>query len=292
MTSLLLPSPTVPVLWLAKHLGHPQLVLLDASLKPATAAASALSAASAVQVPGTRIFDFDKRICDQETPLPHMMPSPELFEREVRALGIRRDSLIVIYDRVGVYASPRAWWMFKAMGHDHVAVLDGGLPAWLEAHLPTEPVGAQHVEPGDFVAQPRPGLFCDAEQVQAALSNKQYVVFDARSEGRFLGREPEPRPGLRHGHMPNAVNLPFGNVQANGRMRTPEELAALFEPKAGRQQKLIFSCGSGVTACILTLAAELAGYSSLAVYDGSWSEWGLPSSRPVVADPSPNGRGT
>ncbi|MCP3102297.1 sulfurtransferase [Myxococcus sp. K15C18031901] len=290
MTSLRLPGPTVSVHWLAEHLGHPRLILLDASLKPSTTAASVPSPASSVQVPGTRSFDFDKRICDQETPLPHMMPPPALFEREVRALGVRRDSVLVIHDRMGVYASPRAWWMFKAMGHEQVAVLDGGLPAWLEANLPTEPVGTPPVEPGDFVAQPHPGLFCDAEHVEAALSDPRYVVLDARSEGRFLGREPEPRAGLRPGHMPNAVNLHFGQVQANGRMRTAEELAAIFASKAGRQQKLIFSCGSGVTACILTLAAELAGYPALAVYDGSWSEWGLPSARPVVTDAGPSGR--
>jgi thiosulfate/3-mercaptopyruvate sulfurtransferase len=286
MTPLMLPGPIVSVSWLASQLGHPRLVLLDASVKPVAAAASAAPGpGSTVQLPGTRHFDFDKRICDPATPLPHMMPPPELFEREVRLLGIRNDSVIVIYDRVGVYASPRAWWMFKAMGHDQVAVLDGGLPAWLEAQLPCEPVGAQPVEPGDFVARPRPGLFCDAEHVAAALEDKRYAVLDARSEGRFQGREPEPRPGLRPGHMPHALNLPFGTLQSNGRMRPTEELAALFASRVQPQQKLIFSCGSGVTACILALAAELSGYRELAVYDGSWSEWGLPSSRPVVTGP-------
>jgi len=281
MTPLMLPGPVVSVSWLARQLGHPRLVLLDASVKPAAASASP-SPGSTVQLPGTQRFDFDKRICDPATSLPHMMPPPELFEREVRQLGIRNDSVIVIHDRMGVYASPRAWWMFKAMGHDQVAVLDGGLPAWLEAQLPTEPMGTQPVEPGDFVARPRPGLFCDADHVAAALEDKRYAVLDARSEGRFLGREPEPRPGLRPGHMPHALNLPFGTVQVNGRMRTAEELVALFASRVEPRQKLIFSCGSGVTACILALAAELAGYRELAVYDGSWSEWGLPSSRPVV----------
>ncbi|HEX8699691.1 MAG TPA: sulfurtransferase [Myxococcaceae bacterium] len=286
MTSLMLPGPTVSVSWLASHLGHARLILLDASVKPAAAAASTPPGPGAtVQIPGTRIFDFDKRICDPATALPHMMPPPDLFEREVRLLGVRNDSVIVVYDRMGVYASPRAWWMFKAMGHEQVAVLDGGLPAWLEAQLPCEPVGTQPVEPGDFVARPRPGLFCDAGHVAAALEDQRYAVLDARSQGRFLGREPEPRPGLRPGHMPHALNLPFGTVQANGRMRATEELAAIFASRVEPRQKLIFSCGSGVTACILALAAELAGYRELAVYDGSWSEWGLPSSRPVVTEP-------
>jgi thiosulfate/3-mercaptopyruvate sulfurtransferase len=285
MTPLTLPGPIVSVRWLASHLGHPRLVLLDASLKPVTAASASPSPMEGVQLPGTRLFDFDKRICDQATPLPHMMPPPELFEREVRSLGVRNDSVVVVYDRVGVYASPRAWWMFKAMGHEQVAVLDGGLPAWLEAQQPCEPVGARPVEPGDFVARPRPGLFCDAEHVAAALEDTRYAVLDARSEGRFLGREPEPRPGLRPGHMPHALNLPFGTVQARGRMRAREELAALFASRVQPRQKLIFSCGSGVTACILALAAELAGYHELSVYDGSWSDWGRPSSRPVVSPP-------
>jgi len=280
-----LPGPIVSVRWLASQLGHPHLVLLDASLKPVAAASASPGPREAVQLPGTRLFDFDQRICDQTTQLPHMMPPPELFEREVRLLGVRNDSVIVVYDRVGVYASPRAWWMFKAMGHAQVAVLDGGMPAWLEAQLPCEPVGTRPGEPGDFVARPRPGLFCDAEHVAAALEDKCYVVLDARPEGRFLGREPEPRPGLRPGHMPHALNLPFGTVQAHGHMRAREELAALFTSRVEPGQKLIFSCGSGVTACILALAAELAGYRELSVYDGSWSEWGRPSARPVVTAP-------
>ncbi len=284
MTALTLPGPIVSIRWLAAQLGHPRLVLLDASLKPATASAGTGTAGASHQIPGTQVFDFDKRVCDRTSPLPHMMPPPEVFEREVRALGIRGDSVIVVYDRVGVYASPRAWWMFKAMGHEQVAVLDGGLPAWLEAGLPVEPAAGHAVLPGDFVARPRPGLFCDAEQVMAALADPRFAVLDARSEGRFLGREPEPRPGLRGGHMPHALNLPFSAVQAQGRMRPVEELAAIFAAKVGSQRRLIFSCGSGVTACILALAAELAGHRELAVYDGSWSEWGLPSSRPVVTD--------
>lgn len=281
MTHLRVPGPLVSVSWLAAILEHPALVLLDASLQPAGTARAARDAAGAL--PRSRAFDFDARICDQESPLPHMMPSPELFTREVRALGVGQDSVVVAYDRTGIFSSPRAWWMFRAMGHDQVAVLDGGLPAWLEAGLPRTSGSCPPALPGDFVARPRAGLFCDAEQVMAALGDDRSRVVDARSEGRFLGREPEPRPGLRPGHMPNALNLPFSAVQVRGRMRTPEELAAIFASKVEGERKLIFSCGSGVTACILALAAELAGRPDISVYDGSWSEWGMPSSRPVVA---------
>jgi thiosulfate/3-mercaptopyruvate sulfurtransferase len=279
MTSLELPVPLVSVSWLALHRGAPDLVLLDASMQP-PGAAPAINQDQ--WLPGARVFDFDKRICDPGTNLPHMMPSADLFTREVRALGVNRASRVVVYDRIGIFSSPRAWWMFKAMGHDAVAVLDGGLPAWLDAGLPVVRHPAEAAAAGDFVARPRPELFCDADQVAAALESERAAVLDARSEGRFAGRDPEPRPGLRSGHMPNALNLPFSAVQASGHMRSREELSALLSAKVGQRKTLIFSCGSGVTACTLALAAELAGYTDKSVYDGSWSEWGLPASGRAV----------
>lgn len=283
MASPPLPTPLVSIPWLAAHLGAPDLVILDASMKPIGSVGAAPPSAD-VWLPNAQIFDFDTRICDHSSGLPHMMPTPEVFEREVRALGVNRQTQIVVYDKVGIFSSPRAWWMFKAMGHDAVAVLDGGLPAWIAAGLPTESTPRPPVPAGDFVARPRPSLFVDADHVAAALSSPVAAVLDARSEGRFHGREPEPRQGLRGGHMPNAVNVPFGAVQSGGKMRSPEEISALLAAKVGGRERLVFSCGSGVTACTLALAAELAGYSDKAVYDGSWSEWGLPSSRPVVTD--------
>ena len=270
---ILLPGPVVSAGWLATHLEQPRLVLLDASLTPER---------HEIQLPRTRIFDFDKKICDRTSELPHMMPTPDLFQEEVRKLGINQDSVIVTYDRSGVYSSPRARLMFKAMGHDHIAVLDGGLPAWLKAGLPTQPVSPPPAVAGDFLAKSRPGIFCDADQVMAALLDKRHAVIDARSEKRFHGHESEPRPGLRGGHMPNALNLPFARVQTQGQMRPCQEIEEIFSSLVDRKQKLILTCGSGVTACILALAAELAGYTEITVYDGSWSEWGLPSSRPVV----------
>jgi thiosulfate/3-mercaptopyruvate sulfurtransferase len=283
MNPLELPTPLVSVSWLAAHLGDPDLVVLDSSMQPPGSTA-APSSGTEQWIPGARVFDFDKKICDPRASLPHMMPSPELFTLEVRALGVRQSSALVVYDRIGIFSSPRAWWMFVAMGHDRVAVLDGGLPAWLAAGLPVEHRPEKVVAPGDFVARVRPGSFCDADHVSTALGDPSVAVLDARSEARFAGREPEPRPGLRSGHMPNARNLPFSAVQAQGHMRPSEELKAILSKQVGEKRRLIFSCGSGVTACTLALAAELAGYSDKAVYDGSWSEWGQPSSRPVVTD--------
>lgn len=279
-----LPTPLVSIDWLSAHLGQPRLVLLDASMKPIGAASATSPTSPLVGLPGAQVFDFDTRLCDHSTGLPHMMPPREVFEREVRALGVNRSSQIVVYDGQGIFSSPRAWWMFKAMGHDDVAVLDGGLPAWLEAGLPTESTPRAAPPAGDFVARPRPQLFVDAGHVASALDDRRAAVLDARSEDRFQGREPEPRAGLRSGHMPNAINLPFSAVQARGRMLSPDELSRSFVAKVGDRQRLVFSCGSGVTACTLALAAELAGYSDTAVYDGSWSEWGQPSARPVVSE--------
>ncbi|HKO89680.1 MAG TPA: sulfurtransferase [Polyangiaceae bacterium] len=277
-----LPVPIVSVSWLAAHLDQPDLVLLDASLPPVATSRAQQSLPATLRLPRARVFDFDSRICDQQTSLPHMMPSSGLFEEGVRALGICKSSQLVVYDRVGVYSSPRAWWMFKAMGHDCVSVLDGGLPAWLAAGLRCESAAASPPARGDFAAKPRPELFCSADHVSHALTGQRFTVLDARSEARFTGREEEPRAGLRAGHMPNAVNLPFSAVQQQVHMRDAAELATLFASKVRPgSSSLIFSCGSGVTACILALAGTLAGYSDMTVYDGSWSEWGLPSSRPV-----------
>lgn len=284
MTARALPTPLVSIRWLSEHLGEPGLVVLDASMKPIGAAADAAQTSTEVFLPGAQVFDFDTRICDRSSSLPHMMPDAESFAREVRALGVSQSSNVVVYDRMGIFSSPRAWWMFLAMGHDAVSVLDGGLPGWRAAGLPVESGPRAPVTPGDFVARPRPELFVDADHVSAALSDPRAAVLDARSEARFLGREAEPRPGLRSGHMPNAVSLPFSAVQIEGRMRSPEELASILATKVQGRERLVFSCGSGVTACTLALAAELAGYRDKAVYDGSWSEWGLPSQRPVVSE--------
>lgn len=273
MTNIEIKTSLVSVQWLHENLSAENLVILDASMKPVTPVGEAVADA---YIPNSLRFDFDNEIKDQNTPLPHMMPAPEFFTEKMQAMGINQNSAIVVYDNVGVYASPRAWWMFRAMGHDNVAVLDGGLPAWIKAGYETTPTLSSATQRGNFASNPRPGLFVGSQAVTHALGDSAFSVMDARSAGRFKGQEPEPRAGLRGGHMPGAVNLPFAETQTDGVMKAPALLREMF---AGYQnKKLIFSCGSGVTACILALAAEQAGHKDLAVYDGSWAEWGLPSS--------------
>ncbi|GAA0308767.1 sulfurtransferase [Streptomyces polychromogenes] len=261
--------------WLAGRLGR--VVVFDASV--------GAHRGGARRIPGARPFDLDGVLSDHAAPAPHTMPAPAAFEEALRGLGVDEDDAVVVYDGAGIYSSARAWWMLRAMGFDRAAVLDGGLPAWSAAGLPVEDGPAAYDGPrGSFTARPRPGLLVDAGTVAGALGDPAAAVLDARTRERFAGSAPEPRPGLRGGHMPGALNLPFGELQGpGGLMRPAGELRAAFEALAGERERLYFSCGSGVTACVLALGATLAGYGETAVYDGSWSEWGMPSEWPVVA---------
>lgn len=278
MANIVVPCSLVSAQWLKENLRAENLVVLDASMKPV---GNVVASQAVAYIPGSLRFDFDNDIREKNTPLPHMMPTAVFFTEEMQKLGINKDSVIVAYDNVGVYASPRAWWMFRAMGHDNVAVLDGGLSAWIQAGYETSSTLAVPSLRGDFASNPRPELIVDSQAVLHALGDSAFSVLDARSAGRFTGQEKEPRAGLRGGHMPGSVNLPFGETQINGVMKSPALLREMFAPY--QNKKLIFSCGSGVTACILALAAEQAGLKDLSVYDGSWAEWGLPSSGlPVV----------
>jgi len=272
MISLRLPS-LVTIHWLAEHLNDSNLIILDASLAKPKSKPSDNPLAN-IQIPGARFFDIDHAFSDQGKDLPHTMLSEKAFENEARKLGINRDSLIVIYDNLGVYASPRAWWMLRAMGHENVAVLDGGLPTWEKRGFPTEEKQTQPFSKGNFVANYQAEFFKDSKDILSSMDDPTTLVLDARSKGRFDGTEPEPRAGLRGGHIPNSVNMHFDKVTRKGTMCSPSELTEKFKSLGANDKNLIFSCGSGLTACILALAADQAGFKNPSVYDGSWSEWG------------------
>ncbi|MEU9147598.1 sulfurtransferase [Streptomyces sp. NPDC048349] len=274
-------GPLVGADWLADRLAAPGLVVFDASVGAHRGAGR--------RIPGARPFDLDGHLSDHEAPAPHTMPAPARFAEALRDLGLHDTDTVVVYDGAGIYSSARAWWMLRAMGFDRVAVLDGGLPAWTAAGLPVENARPAYDGPrGSFTPRPRPGLLVDAAAVTGALADPAAAVLDARTRERFAGTAPEPRAGLRGGHMPGALNLPFGDLQRDGGLMRPAgELREAFAALAGERERLYFSCGSGVTACVLALGADLAGYRRLAVYDGSWSEWGLPSAeRPVATGPA------
>ncbi|MFJ6855953.1 sulfurtransferase [Streptomyces sp. NPDC091271] len=274
-----LPGPLVGPEWLGVRLAAGGLVVLDASV--------GAHRATERRIPGALRFDIDGVMSDHTVPLPHTMPGARRFTEEMRALGVGGTDSVVVYDAAGVYSSARAWWMLRAMGFGRVAVLDGGLPAWTAAGLPVEegaaPAGTKGTGgAGDFIARPREGMLVGSGAVMAALADSGSAVLDARTRERFAGTVAEPRPGLRRGHMPGALNLPFGEIQRDGRMLPGRELRAVFGALLGERERLVVSCGSGVTACVLALGAQLAGYDEVSVYDGSWSEWGSPSELPVT----------
>lgn len=282
MTIAHIENSLVTVDWLIENSAAENLIIFEASMKP-IGSATPTAPEHRQYIPGSVRFDFDNEICDHESPLPHTMPTAAAFTAAMQTLGVNQDSAIVVYDQVGVYSSPRAWWMLRAMGHQPVAVLDGGLPAWIAAVQPTVTGLSIPTQRGNFISQPKIGSFVDSTFVSHALNDSSYRVLDARSAGRFSGNEPEPRAGMRGGHMPGAANLPISEVVQNGNLISPKALQSKFEPY--HNKRLVFSCGSGVTACVLALAADQAGLTDVAVYDGSWSEWGAADSGlPVTSD--------
>lgn len=270
MSKIKITNSIVSVEWLKENFSAENLIILDASMKPVTNVGEAIKD---TYIPNSLRFDFDNDIKDMNTSLPHMMPSPEFFTDEIQKLGINQDSAIVVYDNVGIYASPRAWWMFRAMGHENVTVLDGGLPAWINAGYETVTTHTKPNQHGNFISYPQADAFVDSSTVLKAIHQPQVAIMDARAKGRFDGVDQEPRPNMKRGHIPNAVNIPFASVLENGKMKSKSALQNIFEKYKDNQK--VFYCGTGVTACVLALAADQSGDKNFSVYDGSWAEWGM-----------------
>lgn len=263
----------ITVTELKKMLGAPKQKILHVQMDPVGTPPVDPVAASRHFIPGAMVFDIEK-YSDPNQSLPHMMPAASDFEKMIRAIGINVDDDIVVYDEKGIYSSPRARFMFLSMGHENVRVLDGGLPAWKEAGYSTVEKPMAPTEGGTFVAKKVHHSFVDRESVLQNIRSRDSLVFDARSEDRFHGRVDEPRVGLRRGHVPGAQTLAFTRVLNGTKLKSDEELKTMFEALIPNGTPSIFYCGSGVTACISALGAEVAGVQQIKIYDGSWSEWG------------------
>lgn len=268
--------------WLAEHLNAPDIVIIDASWHLPNVDRDAHAEYLAEHIPGAIFFSIDE-ISDTESPLPHMLPSPEKFSSRMRKMGIGDGARIVVYDSYGVYSAARVWWTFRVMGRNDVAVLNGGLPKWKSEGHPVEAGEAQPRSERHFTVRRNAALVRDGADVLTASNTGCEQIVDARTAPRFAGEAAEPRAGLRSGHIPNSVNIPYGVVlNDDGTLKTPPQIKAIFNAAGVSLDKpVLTTCGSGVSAAILSLALAVTGQRDAAVYDASWSEWGADESFPI-----------
>lgn len=275
------PTLLVSTDWLAQHLNAPDLRVVDASWYLPNEERNPRAEFEGEHIPGAVFFDIDE-ICDETSDLPHMLPRPEKFASRMRKMGIGDGNRVVVYDGAGLFSAARVWWMLRAMGHEDVAVLDGGLPKWKAEGRPL----------GDMPALPRERHFTarlnnlmvrSIDQMLANVKSGKEQVFDARAKGRYEGTAPEPRPDSRSGHIPGSHSLPFNTLLNDDQtFKSAEEVRGILDAAGYDAKKpAVASCGSGVTASVVYLALQLIGHKSIAVYDGSWSEWGMRADTPI-----------
>ncbi len=273
----------VSVNWLKDHLYDTNIIVLDASYHLPTAQRDPDSEFIEQHIPGAARFDIEE-ISDRESDLPHMLPNTEDFDVAMQKLGMGNGMQVVIYDSIGFFSAARAWWMFRYFGHYEVAVLDGGLPAWIAAGYATES-GRGNVQPPPYPFKSKQPLdwTTTAEHLLENITSNEYLVIDARANPRFRGEVAEPRRGLRSGHIPGSVNVPFNDLidDESGLFKSANEVRERFSREGVDRVPVVVSCGSGVTACVLALGLEIAGLPEPKLYDGSWSEWGSRDDLPI-----------
>lgn len=264
--------PIISAKKLKEKLDNQNLIILDCS--PKSNMAGLNSDFGNEKIEGARYFDLKNNFSDPSSIYPNTLPTSEKFVENCRKLGISNSSEIIIYDNLGVYTSPRVWWMFNVMGHNNVSVLNGGLPEWIKLELPTQTKYASNIEIGHFTPNFRKEMISDFDFIKKNLIKKNALIIDARNQDRFNGVIAEPREGLRSGNIPNSINIPFQDVLENGKFKEKNQLRLVFKDIDNESKELVFSCGSGVTACIVYLASELILNNKKSLYDGSWTEWG------------------
>lgn len=279
-------APFVSVEWLNERLAAPDIVVVDGSWYLPTMNRDPEAEYRAGHIPGAVRFDIDT-VKDPTNPLPHMLPQPDVFGAQVGAMGIGDGMKIVIYDGAGLFSAPRVWWTFKVFGARDVAILEGGFPAWKAQGMPVEEGEVRLRAPRTFTARLDHSAVADLRDIQRMLETGAAQVVDARPADRFRGETPEPRPGVRSGHMPGSLNLPFADITENGRLKDPAAIKEALE-RAGidPSRPVVTSCGSGVSAAILSLAFESIGRPAKALYDGSWTEWGSREDLPLGTGPA------